>query len=330
MRIVLTGATGFLGRHIAARLIDHHEVVCVSRSGRAPEGCTGKRVDVVKGRGLKAAFARADVVIHAAGRVSHVLECAKETWDVHVVGTQNVLDAASSAKVGRVVLISTSGTVAVSTDPMSMGVETDPAPEALISRWPYYRSKLYAEQVALARTDLDVVCINPSLLLGPGDDPDGPSTHSVRVFLDHGIPVAPCGGMSFVDVRDVAAAVETACSKGRPGHRYLLTSGNMTFLEFYQRLARITGRSAPVGAMPSLSRRLLAWMPNLGKTRGISAGIGPVISREDLELASHYWYADSEKAVRELGFSPRDPLRTLEETVDDILDQQAQSFARFR
>ena len=71
-------------------------------------------------------------------------------------------------------------------------------------------------------------------------------------------------------------------------------------------------------------------MPRLGRSRGIGVGIGPVISREDLELASHYWYASSDKAAAELGFSPRDPLATLEDTVDDILAQQAQSFARFR
>lgn len=330
MRIVVTGATGFLGRHIVQQLSGDHDIVCLSRSGSAPDGCTGKRVDVVKGRGLKAAFAKADVVIHAAGMVSHLMECAKQTWDVHVTGTRNVMEAATSAKVQRVVLVSTSGTIAVSTDPDAMATEEDPAPEAIISAWPYYRSKLYAEQLALAHDGPDVICLNPSLLLGPGDDPAGASTHAVRVFLDQGIPVSPSGGISFVDVRDVAVAVEAACVSGRSGERYLLSSGNMPFVEFYAMLARITGRDAPLLAMPRATRKLLSWMPRLGRERGIGVGVGPVISREDLELASHFWYASSDKAATELGFSPRDPLATLEDTVDDILALQAQSFARFR
>lgn len=330
MRIVVTGATGFLGRYIVQQLSGAHEIVCLSRSGSAPDGCTGKRVDIVKGRGLKTAFAKADVVIHAAGMVSHLMECAKQTWDVHVTGTQNVMEAATSAKVRRVVLVSTSGTIAVSTDPDAMATEADPAPEAIISGWPYYRSKLYAEQLALSYSGPEVICLNPSLLLGPGDDPAGASTHAVRVFLDQGIPVSPSGGMSFVDVRDVALAVQAACTAGRPGERYLLSSGNMPFVDFYGMLARITGRSAPLLAMPKSTRKVLSWMPRLGRSRGIGVGIGPVISREDLELASHYWYASSDKAAAELGFSPRDPLATLEDTVDDILAQQAQSFARFR
>ncbi len=330
MRIVITGATGFLGRHIVHQLSEAHDLVCLSRGGTAPDGCTGKRVDVVKGRGLKSAFAKADVVIHAAGMVSHLTECAKQTWDVHVTGTQNVMDAAVSAKVPRVVLISTSGTIAVSTDPHAMGSESDPPPEAIISAWPYYRSKLYAEQLALAYGGPEVICLNPSLLLGPGDEPGGVSTHAVRVFLDQGVPVAPPGGMSFVDVRDVAAAVGAACTRGRSGERYLLSSGNMPFVDFYAMLGRITGRSGPVAAMPQLTRKVLSWMPRLGRERGVGVGVGPVISREDLELASHFWYAASGKAEEELGFSPRDPLATLEDTVDDILAKQAQSFARFR
>lgn len=330
MRIAITGSTGFLGRHIVERLGAEHELICISRSGDAPTGCTAKKIDVVKGRGLKAAFAKVDVVVHAAGLVSHDIERAKETLDVHVTGTKNVLEAAAAAKVGRVVYLSTSGTIAVSTDPEAMAVETDSAPESLISSWPYYRSKLYAEQVALAFEGVDVVSLNPSLLLGPGDEPGGVSTSAVSIFLDEGVPFAPPGGISFVDVRDVAAAVQAALTKGQSGERYLLSSGNMPFVDFYARLARLTGREAPIMAMPKITRKALGWFPKWGRDKGIGAGVGPVISRADLELASHYWYASSAKAAAELSFVPRDPLVTLEDTIGDILDRQGRAFARFR
>ena len=83
-------------------------------------------------------------------------------------------------------------------------------------------------------------------------------------------------------------------------------------------------------AMPKITRKALGWFPKWGKDKGIGAGVGPVISRADLELASHYWYASSAKAEAELDFSPRDPLATLEDTIGDILDRQGRAFARFR
>jgi dihydroflavonol-4-reductase len=330
MRVALTGSTGFLGRHIVDRLHGAHDLVCISRSGTAPPDCTAKAIDVVRGRGLKAAFAKADVVVHAAGLVSHEPCRAEETLDVHLKGTQNVLEAARSAKVRRVVLLSTSGTIAVSTQPDAMATEADPAPDALISAWPYYRSKRYAEQLAMGFEGLDIVSLNPSLLLGPGDVSGGVSTSAVSVFLDEGVPIAPSGGISFVDVRDVAMMVEAALTQGTPGERYLLASGNMPFIDFYARLARITGRDAPVMAMPRLTRRALGWFPSWGRQRGIGIGLGPAISRAELELSSHYWYASSAKAEAELGFVPRDPLTTLEDTVGDILERQGRAAARFR
>ena len=330
MRIAITGSTGFLGRHVVELLKAEHEVLCISRSGDAPKGCTGKKIDIVRGRGIKSAFAKVDVVVHLAGLVSHELAHAADTWAVHVQGTQNVLDGAYAAKVGRVICLSTSGTLAVSKEPDAMGTENTRTPEELISLWPYYRSKLYAEQLALAHEHPQVICLNPSLLLGPGDEVGGTSTHAVRVFLDHGVPIAPSGGISFVDVRDVARAVQMTLTRGEAGHRYLLASGNMRFAEFYARLARITGRDEPMAAMPRFTRKALRWFPGWGRASGISAGIGPVISREDLELASHFWYADAAKAIRVLGWDHRDPMTTLEDTVFDILERQNQAYARYR
>ncbi len=329
MKIAITGSTGFLGRHIVERLSRDHELVCISRSGTAPEGCTAKKIDVVKGRGLKAAFARADVIIHAAGLVSHSLDRAEETWAVHVTGTANVLEAARSARVGRLIHLSTSGTAAVSAQSGFVGTEDSASPEPIIAAWPYYRSKLYSEQLALAAEGLEVISINPSLLLGPGDELGGASTNAVSVFLDHGVPFAPPGSISYVDVRDVAEAVERALTRGRSGERYLLASGNMSFEDFYARLARMTGRDAPVASMPALTRRALKWFPGWGRERGISAGVGPVINREDLDLACHHWTVDSSKAQRDLEWTPRCPNQTLEDTLSDLIAKKRSRFTRF-
>jgi len=333
MKITFTGATGFLGRHAVPLLVQEgHEVVALSRSGAAPDGATGHKADVQKPRTLGRAMKGAEVVIHAAGVVSHELAEAQRVFQVHVEGTRNVIAAAKKAKVRRLILISTSGTIAVSDASDFLGTEDGPDPERFIQGWPYYRAKRYAEQEALAAADetLEVVCLNPSLLLGPGDDPPGASTHAVQVFLDEGVPLAPGGGISYVDVRDVAVAIGLALHSGTSGERYLLAGGNMRFKDFYERLARITGQSPPVAAMPDLARKALGWMPRWGRDKGIGVGIGPTISREDMELASHFWYADSAKAASELGWHPRCPNATLDDTIADIQDARRRAFQAYR
>jgi len=160
-----------------------------------------------------------------------------------------------------------------------------------------------------------VISLNPSLLLGPGDDADGQSTSSVRRFLDGQIPAVPPGGLSYVDVRDVADAVIAAFENGRGGTRYLLGGANMTFREFYNKLARIADKPAPMANMPSITRKIISWIPGLDQ---ITSAVGADLSKEELEIACHYWYVDSSRAQQNLKWTSRDPLRTLEDTVFDI------------
>jgi dihydroflavonol-4-reductase len=321
VRVLLTGATGFLGRNIISRLSGEHTIVALSRDPASapalPDGIEPVAGDVLDPATLASAMEGVDALIHGAGRVSHDPADAAELWRLHVTGTENVLDAAAAAGVGRVVYISTSGTIAVSDDLKRIPDETAPPPLSFIKAWPYYRSKLFAEQAALARSSdtLPVISLNPSLLLGPGDLPDGPSTAPVRHFLDGDVPAAPPGGLSFVDVRDVAEAIAAALTRGAPGARYLLGGANMTFTDFYGRLARISGKSAPLATMPTSTLRVLRWLP---KWKQIGSTLGIDLSRDELELACHVWYLDHSRASDELGWSPRDPQRTLEDTVHDI------------
>ena len=123
-------------------------------------------------------------------------------YSVRVEGTRVVLDACLAAGLRRVVVASTSGTVAVSEDPDHLATESDAAPLGIIGRWPYYRAKLFAEQAALSRNraGFEVVSVNPSLLLGPGDM-RGSSPEDVRRFLEGELPAVPSEGLSFVDAR---------------------------------------------------------------------------------------------------------------------------------
>ncbi len=311
MKIAVTGATGFLGRHILTSL-DGHDVVGLSRHREGQGYATADILDVDS---LCAAFAGMHVVVHAAGTVDHHPDAAARMWADHVDGTRNVIAACRAAGVKRLIHISSSGTVAVSDEPVALD-EHAPSPLSVIQEWPYYRAKKAAEDLVLASksNELDVICLNPSLLLGPGDA-RGSSTAPVRWFLDGQVPVAPSGGLSFADARDVADAVAVAITGGESGQRYLLGAANWSFRLFYERIGRIADKPAPAFTAPRFLRSALKWAPNLGRDGFIT---GFEANRADIELASHFWYLNDSLARKELGWAPRDPVTTLSDTVTDL------------
>lgn len=323
MRVCVTGGTGFLGRHTVEALLEAgHEVRVFSRRGwpimddRIDEICGSVLDDDACNRAVEGC----DAVIHLAGRVSRDPDDAGEMLRLHVDGTRRVMAAAKAAGVKRVVYMSTSGTIGVSDDPEFIADENNAYPVDLVSNWPYYLSKIYAEQEALRwhyNEGLPVIVLNPTLLLGPGDE-DCSSTEDVERFLKGMIPFAAAGGMSFVDVRDVAEMAIAALEKGSAGERYLLGSRNTPLRAFFDDLARMAGRPAPIMTAPE---RVSKWGASLmGKLEGFGLKSLP-ITRIDMEMASHGWYINSAKAKRELGFDPRHPDQTLRETIDDVLDR---------
>lgn len=312
MKVVVTGASGFLGRHLLERL-DDHEVVAVSRSERSDPRFVV--ADVTDEAAMTEVLQGADVLVHAAGLVSHDPVDSRKLLTAHLTGTEATLAAAKAAGVARVVYLSTSGVMAVSTEP-KVHTERSARPTHLLGTWPYYRTKWFAEEAALkaAKNGLNIVLLNPSLLLGPGDV-DGSSTGAVSQFMEDMVAASPPGGLNFCDVRDVADAVVAAFTKGESGQRYLLGAANMSFREFYGVLARITDTPQPPLRAPKALRSVLSWLPAIGQN-GFASGYST--TRYDLELACHYWYLDADRAEQELGWNPRDPLATLADTVSDI------------
>ncbi len=319
-RILVTGATGFLGSHVVANLLSHgHEVVAMSRrGGAAPRGAVVKQGDILDAAAVAEAASGCSVVLHCAGKVSRDPSDAEALDRVHRAGTMSVLAACKAAGVTRAIVASTSGTVAVSADPDHIAVETDETPIGLINKWPYYRSKLFAEQAALgaSTSEFAVVSVNPSLLLGPGDR-EGSSTGDVRQLLEEKIPAVPPGGVAFVDARDAAEAMRLAIDKGRPGERYLVSACNVTMREFFARIARVGGVKAPLLPMPrapEFARAGASILQRAMRKIGLELPVDPV----SIELAQYYWYCDCAKAEADLGWLPRDPMTTLQDTVDDL------------
>jgi dihydroflavonol-4-reductase len=323
-RYLVTGATGFLGTHLVAQIANEHEVVALCRSAVAdfPDGVTVRLGDVTDRASISDAIDGCDAVFHCAGKVSRDIADSETMYRVHVDGTRTVLEAARDAGIGRAVVASTSGTIAVSDDPDTVADETAPTPTEIITRWPYYRSKLYAERVALDLNGdgLEVICVNPSLLLGPGDT-RGSSTEDVRKFLERKIPFTPAGGMAFVDARDAASAFVLAMERGAAGRRYLVNAANMTLEAFFGRLERISGVKAPPLRVPRTSPTLAGVSADLIGRAARALNMKSPLDKVSAEMAQYYWYCDASRAKSELGWEHRDPNETLSDTVADLKER---------
>jgi len=313
MKLLVTGATGFLGSTLVPMLREEgHDVRVLVRSGLPFPDAEVVKGDVRDPDSVRRALAGVEGLYHLAGLVSRDPADARKMYDLHVEGTRNLLTGAAHAGLRRIVLASSSGTIGVSRV-RRVATEEDDYPIEAVGNWPYYLSKIYEEKIAIefSRRGLPLVILNPSLLLGPGDARMS-STQDIFRFLMGRIPVMPRGGISFVDVRDAAKAFVAALTRGNVGERHLLGAANWEFSEFFARLGRIAHRPPPLLRMPSPLKIVAAhWMERWARDRGRE----PDLPASDVEMGECWFFIDSSKSERVLGFQPRDPVETLTDTV---------------
>lgn len=320
-KILITGATGFLGRQVLEHLQTLGEKQIRVLTTSAPAWLEELNVEVVEGsitsqKIVEVAVEGVHQIYHLAGKVSREENEMRAMYSVHVDGTRLLCEAAKANEVKRIVMASSSGTIAITEDGFEIPDETFPVPIEIISKFSYYASKLYQEKTARAICGdaVDLIILNPTLLLGPGDDRLS-STQDVLKFLARDIPAIPSGGINFVDVRDAAPAFHEAMKRGAPGESYLIAGPNWTLERFFHQLERISKVDAPKVRISKKLHNVTAKViegvyDTLGKT--------PPVEPVSMEMSRYYWYARADKARKELGFTTRDPGETLYDTVQYI------------
>jgi dihydroflavonol-4-reductase len=307
MKTLVTGATGFLGSHVARALVGRGENVRVlvrpSSDLRALEGLDAERFtgDLRDRDSLGRALEGVSRVFHVAADYRLWARDPREIHESNVTGTQNLLHAAKRAGVEKLVYTSTVATVAVPREGVLPNEATQSSADEMIGH--YKRSKFEAEQCALraAEAGQAVVIVNPTTPVGPGDWKPTPTGKIIVDFLNGRMPGYVDTGLNFVPVEDCARGHLLAAERGRAGERYILGGRNLTLKQMLDMLSLASGRPAPRWKFPYA----LAYAAGCVDT-GVSRLLGrePQIPLEGVRMARHKMFVDSSKAERDLGFAP--------------------------
>jgi len=319
MNTLVTGATGFVGSHVARQLVEAGNRVRVlvrqSSSLQSLEGLSAERIegDLRDAASLVRAMQGVQRVFHVAADYRLWAKNPAEIYESNVGGTRSLFEAAKRAGVERVVFTSTVATIAVPChDDALPSEETHASLEQMIGH--YKRSKFLAEQEAMsaAAAGLPVVIVNPTTPVGPGDWKPTPTGRIIVDFLNGKIPAYVDTGLNLVAVEDVAAGHLLAADKGRIGERYLLGARNMTLKQILDALSAITGRPAPRVRLPHAVALAAGyadqWYSHI-------TGREPQIPVDGVKMSRHRMFVESDKAERELDYRTSDVNAALERAV---------------
>jgi dihydroflavonol-4-reductase len=305
MTTLVTGASGFLGSHVARLLAERGEHVRVllraTSQTRLLEGLAVERAsgDLRDASSLAKALAGVRIVYHVAADYRLWARDPREIYESNVQGTRNLLEAAKRANVEKFVYTSTVGTIAVPRDGALPDENTITFIQEMIGV--YKRSKWLAEQEArqAAAAGLPVVIVNPTTPVGPGDAKPTPSGRIIVDFLNGRMPAYVDTGLNFVPVEDAAAGHLLAAERGRIGERYILGGENLTLKQALEILSRVSGRRAPRVRVPHVLA-LAAGYADAALSRLV--GREPQIPLDGVRMARHNMFVGTAKARAELGF----------------------------
>jgi len=301
---LVTGATGFVGWHVARKLLERGEKVraLVRDPARLKEleDVEAVRGDLRDPASLEKAVEECGVIYHVAADYRLWTRDPQEMFRSNVDGTRNLFEAAERTGIERVVYTSTVGCIGIPKD----GIGDERTPVGIEDmQGPYKRSKYLAEKVALdfAGRGFPVVIVNPTAPVGDHDFKPTPTGKIVVDFVSGRMPAFLDTGLNVVDVSDVAAGHLAACDRGRVGERYILGAENLTLESIFGVLAKAVGRPAPRIRIPYA----VAYAAGVVSTAwaGVT-GKEPVAPLDGVKMARKKMWVRHDKAARELGYSP--------------------------
>ncbi len=307
MSTLVTGATGFVGSHVARQLVAAGESVrALARTGSKRNALEGVAVEWVEGDlrdegSLDRALKDVRRVFHVAADYRLWAKHPQEIYENNVAGTKNLLAAALRGRVEKFVYTSTVATIAVQRGSELPDETNRTSVDELIGN--YKKSKLLAEQEALraAHEGLPVVIVNPTTPVGAGDWKPTPTGRIILDFLLGRMPAYVDTGLNFVAVEDAARGHLLAAERGKIGERYLLGGENLTLKQVLDALANLTGLPAPKRRIPH-GVALIAAFADTAMAR--MTGGEPRIPLEGVRIARHKMFVNDAKARRELGYTP--------------------------
>lgn len=305
MKLFLTGATGFVGAHVAqfaTAMGAELRLLMRPTSNRThlPPSAELVTGDLRAPEAFAAALQGCDALIHVAADYRLWVPDPAEMYKANVEGTRRLLQLAREAGVRRVVYTSSVATMGFRKDGTVVDEATPVGEGDMIGH--YKRSKWMAEQVAIeaAWAGQHIILLNPTTPIGALDTKPTPTGRIVVDFLNRNFPAFVETGLNLVDVREVARMHLHALEHGRPGERYILGGENLTLKQILDRLAKLTGLPSPKVKVPHAVAMAFAYFDETvtGKLRGKE----PRATVEAVRMGKKLMFASSAKAERELGF----------------------------
>ena len=332
MKVFLTGATGFVGSHVARTYADAGaELRLLSRSTSSQKAIEGIAAEVVTGdlrepEKLRTALRGCDALVHVAADYRLWVRDPKAMYAANVDGTRELLRIAREEGVAKVVYTSSVATMGFKADGSIVDEASPVSIDDMIGH--YKRSKFLAEQEAItaARAGQHVMLLNPTTPIGPGDAKPTPTGRIIVDFLNRKFPAYVDTGLNLVDVSEVARMHLVALDRGTPGERYILGGENLTLKQILDRMSAITALPSPTHKVPHAVAMAFAFFDET--ITGKLLGKEPRATVEAVRMGKKYMFASSAKAERDLGFRVLPIYSALRAAIDwFVANGYARSFA---
>ena len=322
MNIFLTGATGFVGSHVAhayAAAGAHLRLLTRSASNPAifselPADTEAVQGDLRNPQTFASALQGCDALIHVAADYRLWVPDPAAMYKANVDGTRDLLRFAREANIPKVVYTSSVATMGFQTDGTIVDEDSPVSLADMIGH--YKRSKFLAEQEAIiaAQKGQHVIILNPTTPIGSEDRKPTPTGRIVVDFLNRNFPAYVDTGLNLVDVEEVARMHVVALDRGTPGERYILGGENLTLKQILDRMSAITGLPSPKHKVPHAVAMAFAFFDETltGKLRGKE----PRATVEAVRMGKKMMFASSSKAERDLGFEVRPVYQALRAAID--------------